>query len=88
MPRFLRWSSYGLRTKGLIVVGLPVVPLAVFWAIAITGYMHADQPANTIGLSLVVQANVARVLSDLLDAFDNLFRPPPKLVPIPIRRPR
>jgi hypothetical protein len=60
MPRFLRWSSYGLRTKGLIVVGLPVVPLAVFWVIAITGYHQVDQPANTIGRSLVVQANVAR----------------------------
>ena len=68
MPRFLRWSSYGLRTKGLIVVGLPVVPLAVFWAIVVTGYLRDGQPANTTSRSLVVQANVARILSDLLDA--------------------
>jgi signal transduction histidine kinase/CHASE3 domain sensor protein len=68
MPRFLRWSSLGLRTKGLIVVGLPVVPLAVFWGIVIIGLLQAGQPANTTGRSLIVQANVARVLSDLLDA--------------------
>jgi CHASE3 domain sensor protein len=68
MPRFLRWSSLRLRTKGLIVVGLPVVPLAVYWVIVIAGLLRADPPANTTGRSLVVQANVARVLSDLLDA--------------------
>jgi signal transduction histidine kinase len=68
MPRFLRWSSLRLRTKGLIVVGLPVVPLAVYWAIVIGGLLQADPPANTTGRTLVVQANVARVLSDLLDA--------------------
>ena len=68
MPRFLRWSSLGLRAKGLIVVGLPVVPLAVFWGIVIVGVLQAGQPANTSARSLVVQMNVARVLSDLLDA--------------------
>lgn len=68
MPRFLRWSSLRLRTKGLIVVGLPVVPLAVYWTIVIAGLLQADSPPNTTGRTLVVQANVARVLSDLLDA--------------------
>ena len=34
-PRFLRWSSYRLRTKGLIVVALPLLPLAVFGLFAL-----------------------------------------------------
>jgi len=68
MPRFLRWSSLGLRTKGLIVVGLPVLPLAVFWLAIATTVISEGQPANTTGRSLVVQAALARVFSDLLDA--------------------
>ena len=31
LPRALRWSCYSLRTKGLIVVALPVLPLVLFW---------------------------------------------------------
>ena len=47
MPKFLRWSAYGLRTKGLIVVGLPLLPLAVFW-LAVTGGLWY-QAANALG---------------------------------------
>ncbi len=69
LPRFLRWSAYGLRTKGLIVVGLPVLPLAVFWLFSVLAVLR-QQPAatNTEARSLVVQASLARVFSDLLDA--------------------
>jgi signal transduction histidine kinase len=68
MPRFLRWSALRLRTKGLIVVGLPVLPLAVFWLIAALAVMRQEEPSNTTARSLTVQASLARVLSDLLDA--------------------
>ena len=68
-PRFLRWSAYRLRTKGLIVVGLPLLPLAVFWLASAFAVLQQQQPAtNTEARSLVVQASLARVFSDLLDA--------------------
>ena len=68
VPRFLRWSRFGLRTKGLIVVGLPVLPLAVFWLVIVAAFVREGQPTNTTGRSLVVQAALARVYSDLLEA--------------------
>jgi signal transduction histidine kinase len=76
-PRFLRWSGLRLRTKGLIVVGLPVLPLAVFWLIILLAVLRQPQPTNTAGRTLTVQAGLARVFSDLLDgdagARHNLF---------------
>jgi signal transduction histidine kinase len=68
LPRVLRWDSYRVRTKGLIVVGLPVLPLAVFWLILGITVLRQDRPANTTGRSLLVQAGLARVFSDVLDA--------------------
>jgi signal transduction histidine kinase len=69
LPRFLRWSAYRLRTKGLIVVGLPLLPLAAFWLVSVFAVTRQDvRPTNTEARSLVVQASLARVFSDLLDA--------------------
>jgi signal transduction histidine kinase len=67
-PKFLRWSAYGLRTKGLIVVGLPLLPLAVFWLVIIAALLRQERPINTETRNLTVQASLARVFSDLLDA--------------------
>ena len=68
LPRFLRWSAYGLRTKGLIVVGLPLLPLAFFWLLIFAALVRTDRPVNTEARNLTVQANLAKVFSDLLDA--------------------
>jgi len=67
MPRFLRWSGLRLRTKGLIVVGLPVLPLAVFWFVILLAVFRQSPPTNSPGRTLIVQAGLARVFSDLLD---------------------
>jgi CHASE3 domain sensor protein len=59
---------YHLRTKGLLVVGLAVLPLACFWAIvAVTQLRHAPPVNNTVR-NLQVQAGLARVLNALLEA--------------------
>jgi signal transduction histidine kinase len=68
MPKFLRWSAYGLRTKGLIVVGLPLLPLAVFWLAVVLAVLRQPRAVNTEARTLSVQASLARVFSDLLDA--------------------
>ena len=68
MPRFLRWSAYRLRTKGLIVVGLPLLPLAVFWLFVVFAVLGQEPPGNTEARSLTVQASLAQVFNDLLDA--------------------
>ena len=68
MPKFLRWSAYGLRTKGLIVVGLPLLPLAVFWLAVVLAVLRQPRPVNTEARTLSVQASLARVFSDLMDA--------------------
>jgi signal transduction histidine kinase len=68
MPRFLRWSAYGLRTKGLIVVGLPLLPLAVFWLAVVLAVIRQPRAVNTEARTLSVQASLARVFSDLMDA--------------------
>jgi len=64
----LRWSSLRLRTKGLIVVGIAVLPVVVFWAAIALAVLTNEAPANTTSRSLTVQASLARVQSDLLDA--------------------
>ena len=68
LPRALRWSAFRLRTKGLIVVALPVVPLAVFWSLTAVTLVKRGAPINTAGSYLEVQAGLARVFSGLLDA--------------------
>jgi signal transduction histidine kinase len=68
LPRFLRWSAYGLRTKGLIVVGLPLLPLAGFWLVILVAMLRQERPLNTETRSLTIQASLARVFSNLLDA--------------------
>ena len=68
MPKFLRWSAYGLRTKGLIVVGLPLLPLAVFWLAVVLAVIRQPRAVNTEARTLSVQASLARVFSDLMDA--------------------
>jgi signal transduction histidine kinase len=64
----LRWSSLRLRTKGFIVVGIAVLPVVVFWAAVAVAVVTNDPPSNTTARSLTVQASLARVQSDLLDA--------------------
>ena len=68
MPKFLRWSAYGLRTKGLIVVGLPLLPLAFFWLAVVLAVLRQPRAENTEARTLSVQASLARVFSDLMDA--------------------
>jgi PAS domain S-box-containing protein len=68
LPRALRWSSYSLRTKGLIVVALPVLPLVLFWSIIAASFVRRDQPTDSGARTLIVQARLARVVSTLLDA--------------------
>lgn len=68
IPGFLRWSAYRLRTKGLVVVGLPLLPLAMFWVFVAFAVLREEPPGNTEARSLIVQASLARVLNDLLDA--------------------
>src|SRR6188474_4197 len=68
MPKFLRWSAYGLRTKGLIVVGLPLLPIAVFWLAVVLAVVRQPRAVNTEARTLSVQASLARVFSDLMDA--------------------
>ena len=62
------WSSLSLRTKGLIAVALPVLPLACFWAFVALAMLRQAPAVNTSGRSLAVQASLARVFSALLDA--------------------
>src|SRR5437879_410067 len=68
MPPVLRWSAFRLRTKGLIVVALPVLPLVCFWLVVLVLYLRDNTPANTTERNLTVQADLARVFSTLLDA--------------------
>ncbi len=68
MPRFLRWSTYRLRTKLLIVVALPLLPLVVFWSITAVTHYRQSTPSNNASRNLVVQAALAHVFSALLDA--------------------
>ena len=68
LPHALRWSTLSLRTKGLIVVGLPVLPLAVFWALTAWTLAHRIGPAGTTRTHLAAQAAAARVVASLLDA--------------------
>ena len=68
MPRFLRWSAYRLRTKLLIVVALPVLPLAAFWSITAVTLYRESSPGNNASRNLAVQAALAHVFSALLDA--------------------
>jgi signal transduction histidine kinase len=57
-----------LRTKGLLAVALPVLPLACFWGFVALTMLRQAPPVNTTGRSLAVQASLARVFSALLDA--------------------
>jgi signal transduction histidine kinase len=68
MPRFLRWSTYRLRTKLLIVVALPLLPLTAFWSITAVTLYRQSTPSNNASRNLVVQAALAHVYSTLLDA--------------------
>ena len=68
MPRFLRWSTYRFRTKLLIVVALPLLPLAAFWSITAVTLYRQSTPGNNASRNLVVQAALAHVYSTLLDA--------------------
>jgi signal transduction histidine kinase len=66
--RLLRWSALSLRTKGLIVVALPVLPLAIFWSLTAWTLWHRGGPDSTAGTRVASQAAVARVFTALLDA--------------------
>jgi len=66
--RSVAWSSLRLRTKGLVVVGLAVLPLLAFWGLIAVAVMRGREPTNTTTRSLTVQAGLARVQADLLDA--------------------
>jgi signal transduction histidine kinase len=66
--RAWRWSAVSLRTKGLLVVALPVLPLACFWGIVTIAMLRQSPAANTTERNLEIQADLARVFSALLDA--------------------
>jgi PAS domain S-box-containing protein len=42
----LRWSALGLRTKGLIVVGLPLMPLSFLWLVMGVALLRDGPPRN------------------------------------------
>src|SRR5262252_2996040 len=63
-----RWSAVSLRTKGLLVVALPVLPLACFLGAVTIAVVRREPPGNTPERNLQVQADLARVFSALLDA--------------------
>ena len=50
-PRMFRWRNFSLRRKGLIVVGLPVLPVFLFWllvaAVLIYQNAHPIPPPTT-----------------------------------------
>ena len=50
------------------MVGIAVLPVVVFWAAIGVAVLTNDPPANTTARSLTVQASLARVQGDLLDA--------------------
>ena len=50
------------------MVGIAVLPVVVFWAATALAVVTNDPPANTTARSLTVQASLARVQVDLLDA--------------------
>jgi len=64
----LHWSKLTLRTKGLIVVALPVLPLAVFWSLTALTLINRRAPGTGINRNFAVQMNLPRVFSALLDA--------------------
>ena len=53
----LSWSRLTLRTKGLIVVALPVVPLAIFWGLIMLTLINQRAPSYSYGFrgSVAVQ---------------------------------
>jgi PAS domain S-box-containing protein len=55
------WSALSLRSKGLIVVALPVLPVTFFWSVIAAGIFWQAPPANTPTRRLEVQADTARV---------------------------
>ncbi|HUF46233.1 MAG TPA: ATP-binding protein [Vicinamibacterales bacterium] len=63
-----RWSTLSLRSKGLFVVALPVLPLAIFWSLTAVALARREAPPNTAGPNMAVQSALARVFSVLLDA--------------------
>jgi len=62
-----RWSSLTLRTKGLVVVALPVLPLLFFWLIIGAALVRQAAPASTATRTLTIQAGLARAVAALLD---------------------
>jgi signal transduction histidine kinase len=66
--RSLAWSSLRLRTKGLIVVGIAGLPLIAFWVLVALTILRGREPSNNQTRSLTVQAALARVQADLLEA--------------------
>ena len=50
------------------MVGLPLLPLAVFWLAVVLAVIRQPRAVNTEARTLSVQASLARVFSDLMDA--------------------
>jgi len=68
MLRLPRWSALSLRTKGLAVVALPVLPLAIFWSLTAWTLTHRMVSGGAMRSHLAGQAAGARLLTSLLDA--------------------
>ena len=56
MPKFLRWSSYRLRTKDLIVIALSVMPMIVFWGTTALGFLRRDLTAGQFTRNVAIEA--------------------------------
>ena len=52
----------------MIVVGIAGLPLIVFWILVAAAILRGREPSNNTARSLTVQAALARVQADLLDA--------------------
>jgi signal transduction histidine kinase len=66
--RVPRWSALHLRAKGLIVVALPVLPMALFWTLIGLALVRDSPPANTAGRGREIATGLVRVLGALLEA--------------------
>ena len=64
----LRWSSLRLRSKGLVVVALPILPLALLWSLIGLSLLRDSAPANTTARTREIEIGLAHVVAALLDA--------------------
>jgi signal transduction histidine kinase len=63
-----RWSSLRLRSKGLVVVALPILPVAVLWSLIGLALLRGSPPANTLGRTQDIQIGLTQIVGALLEA--------------------